>query len=119
MSSSPPTPSYVLRCGALGRLRHPLGTPASTFAPARLRAASARAAASADEPVGVLAGERLGEGVEPVAVEERRVGVTGEERRMAEHTHEQVAIGDDAVDARPLRATRRAPGRPQRGSGRS
>ncbi len=53
------------------------------------------------QPVGVVAGERLGEGVDPVAVEERRVGVAGEERRMAKHADEQVAVGDDAVDARP------------------
>ncbi len=53
------------------------------------------------QPVGVLAGERLGESVDPVAIEERRVGVTGEERRMAQHAHEQVAVGDDAVDAGP------------------
>ena len=51
--------------------------------------------------MGVLAGERCGEGVDPVAFEERRVGVAGEERRMAQHAHEEVAVGDDAVDARP------------------
>ncbi len=62
------------------------------------------------EPVGVLVGERLGERGEAVAVEERRVGVAGEERRMAQDAHEQVAVGDDAVDAGPLQRAGERPG---------
>ena len=62
------------------------------------------------EAVGVLVGERLGERGQAVAVEERRVGVAGEERRMAQDAHEQVAVGDDAVDAGPLQRTGERPG---------
>ncbi len=53
------------------------------------------------ESVGVLVRKRFGKGVDPVALEEGRVGVTREERRMAQDAHEEVAVGDDAVEARP------------------
>ena len=89
---------------ALRRARHvapPARHRAEHGASARLRAASARAAASAEQSDAVGSGERRGEGGEPVAVEEARVGVAGEERRMAQHADEQVAVGDDAVEPRP------------------
>ncbi|WP_280248879.1 hypothetical protein, partial [Nocardia abscessus] len=47
-------------------------------------------------------GRRRGEGVQPVRREERGVGVTGEERRMTQHAHQQVPVGDQAVDLRPV-----------------
>ena len=54
-------------------------------------------------------GQRGGQRVQAVAVEERGVGVAGQERLVPQHPHEQVAVGDDAVDLR--RAPARWPAR--------
>ncbi len=50
-------------------------------------------------PSGRGVGQRSGQDVEPVAVEEAGVGGAGDEGRVAQRPHQQVAVGGDPVDA--------------------
>ena len=65
----------------------------------RLCAASASAAASADSRGRGRVGQRRGQLGQAVGVEERGVGGAVEERRMAQHVDQQVAVGADAVQS--------------------
>ena len=49
-------------------------------------------------PHGGIVGQRCGQGVEPVAVDEAGVGGAGGERLVAEDADQQVPVGGDPVD---------------------
>ena len=108
--SRPPGTSWS--AAAATTLRHPLGSRPSTRAVARLAAAAASAAASAASRSVSTVASGAASVVEAVPVEERRVGVAGEERRVAQHPDQQVAVRGDAVHLRAgERGGQRAGGR--------
>ena len=85
---------------------------------ARLVAASASAAATAESRTARSSASGAASSVQAVGVEERGVGVAGQERRVAQHVDQQVAVGAArrAAGCGPVR--RRAPARRGSGSGR-